>query len=262
MYKHHEEAIENLINYFNKDKDVIAIILGGSVAKECERIDSDIDAMIIVTDEKQRELAEQNRLAECISGYCNYKGGYFDLKYYTKSFLKAIAESGSEPSKNAFVKAKCLYSKDEEIYSILKAIEIFPIDQKEEKMLSFYSTFNLNYGYYWEASSNDIYLRVKTASNIVLFGFRLLLEENNKFFPCNKSLIKTVEELKNKPENIIQKAELLLKNFDDTSKIDFVETILNFIEYKPPKDFSKILTRYVDDNELWWYKNRPNISEW
>lgn len=57
----------------------------------------------------------------------------------------------------------------------------------------------------------------------------------------------TVQELQNKPKNIIQKAELLLKNLDDTSKINFVETILNFMDYKPPTEFSKILTRYVDD---------------
>lgn len=262
MYMHHEEAIENLINYFNQDKDVIAIVLGGSVAKQCERIDSDIDTMIIVTDEKQKQLAAENRLAECISGHCNYKGGYFDLKYYTKSYLKAIAENGSEPSRNAFLKARCLYTKDKEIDDIIKSISIFQINQKEEKMLSFYSTFNLSYGYLWASSNDNIYLRVKTASDIVLFGFRLLLEENEKLFPCHKSLIKAVEELENKPENIIEKAELLLKNFDETSKTDFVDSILNFIKYQPPEDYAKILTRFVDDSELWWYKDRPNISEW
>ena len=50
MYKHHEESLENLKNYFSDREEVIALIFGGSVAKGCERPDSDLDAMVVVTD--------------------------------------------------------------------------------------------------------------------------------------------------------------------------------------------------------------------
>ena len=51
MYKHHEESLERLIEYFSDKEEVIAVIFGGSVAKGCERPDSDLDAMIVVTQE-------------------------------------------------------------------------------------------------------------------------------------------------------------------------------------------------------------------
>ena len=33
MYKHHEESLERLIEYFSDKEEVIAVIFGGSVAK-------------------------------------------------------------------------------------------------------------------------------------------------------------------------------------------------------------------------------------
>ena len=47
MYKHHEESIENMKEYFKK-QDVIALILIGSVAKGTERADSDLDCAVIL----------------------------------------------------------------------------------------------------------------------------------------------------------------------------------------------------------------------
>ncbi len=50
MYQHHKDSLENMKKYF-MEKDVIALIFGGSVAKGNERPDSDLDAMVVVSDE-------------------------------------------------------------------------------------------------------------------------------------------------------------------------------------------------------------------
>jgi len=262
MYEHHQTSINNLINYFKDDIEVIAIILGGSIAKEIERPDSDVDAIVVVSEVKYNQLNKNNQLSECIFGHCTYEHGYFDIKYCTERYLIAVMENGSEPSRNAFKSSRCLYSKNSEIEKWINKIPLFQKEEKQEKLLSFYSAFNLNYGYFWGASSNDIYLRTRTATDIVLFGFRLLLQESEVLFPCHKGLIKAVTDLKNKPEDIINKATKLLTTLSNESKDDFTNSILNFIGYKPPKDFSEVLTRFVDDNELWWYKERPVIAEW
>ena len=72
MFKHHEESIQNLIAYFSDDQSVLAIILGGSVAKGIERADSDIDAAVVVTDQYYTELVKESRLSEDIFGHCTY----------------------------------------------------------------------------------------------------------------------------------------------------------------------------------------------
>ena len=58
------------------------------------------------------------------------------------------------------------------------------------------------------------------------------------------------------------KRQLFLRTLNDESRKDFVDSVLNFIQYKPPKDYEVQLSRFVDDNELWWYKHRPMIAEW
>lgn len=262
MYAHHKESIQNLVGYFKEDDHVLAIVLGGSVAKELARIDSDLDAIVVVTEERYEALSKENRLSECIWGHCTYEGGYFDVKYCTKSYLQAVASHGSEPSRNAFLCAKCIYSVDDTISEIIPQIAVFQTAEKADKMLSFYSALQLNAGYFWGASQDNPYLRMRAACDIVLFGFRLLLQENEVLFPCHKALLQTVSSLAKKPENIVALCHTFLSQLDNQSKDDFVNSILQYLSYTPPSDYREVLTRFIDDNELWWNKHRPNIAEW
>ena len=54
---------------------MIAVVLDGSVVKGNARTDSDIDAIVVVTEDKFAELKAQNRLTEVIGGHCTYEGG-------------------------------------------------------------------------------------------------------------------------------------------------------------------------------------------
>jgi len=262
MLEHHKKSVENLIEYFKNDSNVISVVLGGSVAKGRERADSDIDAIIVVTDSRYTALEKENRLSECIYGHCTYENGYFDIKYTTVKYLRALAKRGSEPSRNALGSSKCVFGENKEVIRLIERIPCFQKQEKNDKMLSFYAALNLNNGYFWSVSSGNLYLRIRAASDIVLFGLRLILQNNEVLFPCHKALLETIENLENKPDGIIEKADKFLCCLTEDTKNDFVNTVLNFIDYTPPEDYAEILTRFVDDNELWWYKERPNIAEW
>ncbi|MDE6411336.1 MAG: nucleotidyltransferase domain-containing protein [Clostridia bacterium] len=133
MYRHHEESIEKLKEYFCGMKGLIAIVLDGSVVKGNARPDSDVDAIIVVTEEKFRELEKENRLAEVITGHCTYEGGYFDIKYKTKRILERAAQYASEPTRNAFVKARVIYTTDDEIQPIVDKIAAYPEAERLDK---------------------------------------------------------------------------------------------------------------------------------
>ena len=130
MYPQHERATQNLVALFKEDPEVLAVILAGSLAKGLERPDSDVDAIIAVTEEKYRRLQMEGRTSECIEEGCGYEGGYFDLKYYTKDYLLAAAAHGSEPTRYAFTGSYCLFSRDAELPEIVARIPVF---QKAEK---------------------------------------------------------------------------------------------------------------------------------
>ena len=47
MFKHYEESLQIMTGYYREQKGVIALMLGGSVAKGMERADFDLDGMAV-----------------------------------------------------------------------------------------------------------------------------------------------------------------------------------------------------------------------
>ena len=62
MYAHHSETIEKTVERFRADPEVLALLLGGSVAHGFARPDSDIDVIVIVSDERFAERSRAGRL--------------------------------------------------------------------------------------------------------------------------------------------------------------------------------------------------------
>lgn len=194
MYPHHQESLQIMQEYFEK-QDVIALIFGGSVAKGTERPDSDLDAMVVVSDEIYRHRQAEHRTAETIGGLCTYEGGYFDVKYMTKDFLLDAAEHGSEPARNAFLKARVLFTRDPEIPDILARIPVFQTHEKEEKLLSFYADYWLNHFYFLKGCRVEGYMRLHAVGEIVYSLYRILLQEHEVLFACNRRLEEQVASL-------------------------------------------------------------------
>ena len=71
MYKHHEESIANMKEYFRK-QGAIALILIGSVAKGEERVNSDLDCAVILSEEEYAEKDKYNVTTETVEGLCTY----------------------------------------------------------------------------------------------------------------------------------------------------------------------------------------------
>lgn len=261
MYPHHRESIRNLVRYFRGQEGVLALILGGSVARDQAREDSDLDAMVVVTSQRLRELERGHRLAECVFDECTYPGGYFDVKYGDIAYLEAAADRGSEPTRHAFLGARCLFSLDGRIPALLERIPCFQREEKADKMLSFYSAVTWNAGYLWQSSAGAPYLRTRATADLVLFGLRLVLEDREILFPCHKDLLPAVRRLPD-GEELAQAAERLLAEPDDQTKDAFVRKVLEAVVYDPPQDYAEVLTRFIRDNEQWWLLNRPPIAEW
>ena len=129
MYKHHEESIENMKEFF-RNQGAIALILIGSVAKGTEREDSDLDCAVILSQEEYAKKEKDNITSEAVEGLCTYEGGYFDVKYMTKGYLKELSEKGSEPARNTFKKSRILFCNDTEIEGILPRIPVFQTREK------------------------------------------------------------------------------------------------------------------------------------
>ena len=261
MYQHHEESLKILEDMFRGREEVIALVFGGSVAKGMERPDSDLDAMVIVTQEYFDQCMKENRTAECLSG-CTYEGGYFDIKYMTKDFLEQAALKGSEPTRNSFVKSRVLFSRDPEIEGLVAAIPVFQEKEREEKLLSFFSDLELNYNYFWKCCKPDGYMKMRTGSEIVYALYRLILQEKRVLFPCNRRLEAAVEGIEDKPEGFVEKCREFCESMDSDLLDEIVESYFAWTSYDYPKDHNICWSQYCLDFEKWWLFPRPLIAEW
>ena len=263
QYPHHREAVKELISIFREKEGVIALVFGGSVAKHMEREDSDIDAMVIVTEEFYERKRKVNCIAECISmGDCAYPGGYFDVKYMTKDYIRDAAEKGSEPTRNSFIGSHVLFSADEEVTELVSRIPVFQKQEFEEKMLSFFSNLQLNYNYFWKACRPEGYMKLKVASEIVYSLYRMVLQENEILFPCNRRLEQFVKLAPDQPEHLVEYCEEFCRTLEDDPLDKALEAWKAWTHYQYPTDSAVCQSRYCDDFEQWWRIPRPLVSEW
>ena len=264
MYPHHIESAQKLREYFEGQEGVIAVVLDGSTVKGNARPDSDIDAIIVVTEEKYAELAAQNRLAEVIPGHCTYEGGYFDIKYKTKAILRRAAEHASEPTRNAYVKAQVLCTTDAEIPSLVAAVERYPEHTVADKIRCFCANLQLNRGYFLNIVPEDnSYMRAHLAQEIVYSVYRLILIENRALFPCNRRLEETVRACKKRPDNILELGRAFLQEITVERCEAFVQAFWKQSDLPLNNDVSESCSQYVKYYEDWWLEENPPFpNEW
>ena len=264
MYPHHIESAQKLRKYFEGQEGVIAIVLDGSTVKGNARPDSDIDAIIVVTEEKYAELAAQNRLAEVIPGHCTYEGGYFDIKYKTKAILRRAAEHASEPTRNAYVKAQVLCTTDAKIPALVAAIERYPEHTVADKIRCFCANLQLNRGYFLNIVPEDnSYMRAHLAQEIVYSVYRLILIENRALFPCNRRLEETVRACKKRPDDILELGKAFLQEITVERCEAFVQAFWKQSDLPLNDDVSESCSQYVRYYEDWWLEENPPFpNEW
>jgi predicted nucleotidyltransferase len=122
---HHRRAIDRLVDEYRDDPLFSALIIGGSVAKGCARPDSDVDFLIVATDEEFIRRREQEDLFINRKDLCDYDGGYVDGKIINHSYLEKLADKGNEPSRAAFEGAFAAYSHIPDLDGLLKKIPVY-----------------------------------------------------------------------------------------------------------------------------------------
>ena len=138
MQQHHKITIENLIHHFKDDKRFPAMIIAGSVAKGCQEDNSDVDFMLIATDQEFEQRQQNVQLHITADQLCE-PPTYSDGKVINLQFLIDVADHGSEPARAAFGDAFIGYSRIPEIEDILKPIPVYQVHEQKEKIISFYS---------------------------------------------------------------------------------------------------------------------------
>lgn len=260
MREHHAEAIRRLGQHFAGRDGYLAVIVGGSVAKGVESEYADIDAMLVVTDERYDELAACNALAYFSTEFCNYPGGYVDGKIIDRRYLRAAAERGNEPTRAAFTNAIIPYCADPEIERLVRLIPVYPRAEQREKIRSFWAQFEAAYWYLGEAlKRRDQYLLTRSTADLVLYGGRLILAHNEILFPFHKLFMSELARAPEKPDGLIGLIDALLADPGEESARAFHDAVRDFRQWNDPPEPWNV--RFMRDTELAWLDERPYIGD-
>jgi hypothetical protein len=215
--------------------------------------------MLVVSEENFQRSLRRNKLIYATNQFCNYPGGYIDGKIISESYLKLVAERGSEVARSAFIGAWIEFSKKPELELIVQKIPIYPKHEKEEKIEKFFAQLEYNKWAIDDAFKlNDKYLLNRCISDLILFGGRLILAYNEILYPYHRWFLRTLEDTPDKPKNFINLLNQLLESPTSETVQQFYDSIKTFKEWKLRQYWPFIFMR---DTELAWIDGKAYIGD-
>jgi hypothetical protein len=257
---HHQHSINNVIQYFKSDPEVVALLLGGSLAHGFAKADSDVDILIIVSDEAYQKRQIENRIHFFNRELCTYPGGYVDGKYHSPSYLNEVRARGSEPARFAFQDIQILFNRFDGLPELLTQIGRYPAEQQTERLIRFQAQLEAWHWYAQEASKKqNPYLLGLAVSKLTLFGGRLVLAHNQQLYPYHKWFLKVLADVRYKPDGIVEQLEQLCAQPTLAGVETFYNTIASFRQW--PSNPNGWPVQFMFDSEWNWLTGPTPVDD-
>ena len=260
MYPHHSQTIQNVTEYFQRDPEVQALLLSGSIAHGFQSPTSDVDIMIFVSDEDHQKRYQSGQLHFFNMDLCTYEGGYVDGKYLSLSFVKQVLEKGSEPARFAFEGSRILFSRVPGFEEEVCRIPTYPIVEKAKRIKRFYAQFEAWHWYCGEAvKQGNQYLLGTAVSKLTLFGGRLILAHNEMLYPYHKWFLRVLENAPDKPSDLMA----CIQSLTGSPTTENVEALYEKVKtFQPWSDHPYSWpAQFMLDSELNWVDGRAPVDD-
>ena len=258
---HHQQAIDRLADAYRDDPRFLGLIIGGSIAKGYARDDSDVDFLIIATDDEFEHRFTSRDLFINRRDLCDYESGFVDGKIVNLAYLEDVAEIGNEPSRAAFEGAFAAYSHIPDLDDLLRRIPVYPEAGHAERIKAFYSMAFIQHWLMHEAERHgNRYTQTRAASQLALFAGRLILAHNRRLFPYHKWFSRTLEAVDNKPERFMACFDRLLEQPSGDHATALFELVRDFRDWGV-SDLDAY-TWFMTDVEWSWMSGRTPMEDW
>jgi hypothetical protein len=260
LYPHHQESIQRVRAYFQEQPEVLAVLLGGSLAHGFAQETSDIDIMIIVSPEEHQRRFEQRALQFFDRALCTYPDGYVDGKYISVAFLDQVERRGSEPARFAFQDSQALFSRIGGLEKQIQRIARYPVEEQTERICRFHAQFQAWHWYVSEAEKKgNHYLKGITSHKLILFGGRMLLAHNQMLYPYHKWLLAVLERAPLQPAGLMEAIQRLSQQPSLAHATHLYELISGFRTWEA--DAMPWPNRFMLDSELNWMDGPTPIDD-
>ncbi len=261
MRPQHQRVVDKLIERCKKDASCLALILTGSIALGRDTDASDVDHVIVVTDEEFNRRLAAVEVHMLDTEIADYPGGYAEGKAVNVKFLRDAADHGSEPARTAFAGGKVVWSRVEGLQEIVDAIAVYPRALKAKKIAAFYAHMKVWQSYvdYGDEKGNA-YLLALAGSKVALLGGRIILAHNEILFPYHKWFVATLERAPKKPQGFMDLFHAVLRNPSAESAERFRQSLDAFLDLE--RDSATWISRFVIDAEWNWFDGKPPVEDW
>lgn len=260
MYKHHQAAIDSITAKLKAREEVLGVIIGGSIAHGYANEDSDIDIMIVLSEENYKQALSKQEIGYFETESCAYAGGYVDGKYVSAGFIRKVAELGSEPAKYAFKDAFVTYSKVDGLAEMVQQASSYPIHHKGDNLVKFYAQFETWKWYYYEGLKRNNRLLIDySLTNYVMFAGRMILAFNETLFPSYKWLLQELEHAACKPEPFLRLLNDVITLRTPAAVEALYETMTGFHSWGSPD--MHWTDRFMLDSQLNWMEGVPPVLD-
>ena len=260
MYPHHIQSIQNVTEYFQRDPEVLALLLAGSIAHGFEMPASDVDILILVSEADHQKRLEENRVHFFNRDLCTYEGGYVDGKYLQPGFIEQVKQRGSEPARFAFSGSRVLFSRMEGLEEEIRKAAAYPQAGKAERIQRFYAQFEAWHWYCQESLRlKNEYLLGTSVSKFILFSGRLILAHNELLYPYHKWFLRVLQEASDQPDGLLESIHQLSSSPTLESVESLYEKVKNFRPWIEG-EFSWP-TQFMFDSELNWMDGKTPVDD-
>ena len=260
MQPHHQQTIANAERIFAADKNVIALLVGGSLAHGFALERSDVDIMIIVTPEEYQRRQAANELLYLDFENCTYEGGYIDGKYVDLSYIELVAERGSEPARYAFKDAIVVFSRDDRVPELLRRAARYPVEHQEANIRRFLGQLN---AWKWMAQEGrkhaNRYLIQRAVDNFVLFSVRVILAHNQRLYPFHKWMLRELDHASDQPDGMRDRIDRILVDHS----AEEMETLFEQVKATTTVTFNDAEWGkwFLRDSEQNWIDHEPPVAD-
>ena len=251
MLPHHADTLRAVTEHFAREPAVLALVLGGSLAHGFAGPESDVDVMMVVSDDEHGRRLGAGQATFFSRELCTYAAGYVDGKYISEGFLRAVAAKGSEPARFAFQDARILFSRSAALPSLLLEAARYPREQKAERLRRFQAQFEAWRWYTTEAHKrNDTVLLRTAVAKLSLLAGRIVLAENELLYPYHKWFLRVLEAAPLQPSGLVPLLRALAVQPDPEAIEHLATTLRAFGSWSiEPNTWS---TQFMLDSELNW----------
>jgi hypothetical protein len=260
MEPHHSQTIQNVKEYFQRDPQVLALLLSDSLAHGFQTSTSDVDIMIFISREDYQKRFQTGQLTFFNTDLSTYEGGYVDGKYLSLDFVKQVLEKGSDPARFAFEGARVLFSRVERFEEEICRIAAYPIAEKTERIQRFHAQLEAWHWYCGEALKRGNQCLLGTAvSKLILFGGRLILTHNEMLYPYHKWFLKVLGQAKDKPSDLMASIQALT----EAPTVENVEAFYQKVKRFHPWDENPHGwgAQFMLDSELNWLDGKTPVDD-